>query len=152
MFEVAGWARVHPKTVYRSIREGRLEAIQFGPCTFRVSEDAIAQFLRQTGYEKPLSVITETGMNIQPTRPQMVIGQLQLGMSRASFDNWVKVRPDYELLYTILDGLHKDGDLRCWIHLLEAQENIIDTQAWIGHEGTGVKMSCFKDRVLPHIS
>ena len=49
--EVAEWARVHPKTVYRWIREGKLEAIQFGPRTFRVPEDAIGQFLRQAGYE-----------------------------------------------------------------------------------------------------
>ena len=45
--EVAKWARVHPKTVYRWIKEGRLEAIQFGPRTFRIPEDAVRQFLRQ---------------------------------------------------------------------------------------------------------
>ena len=39
--EVAEWVRVHPKTVYRWIREGKLEAIQFGPRTFRIPEDAI---------------------------------------------------------------------------------------------------------------
>ena len=50
VLEVAEWARVHPKTVYRWIREGKLEAIQFGPRTFRVPEDAIGPFLRQTGY------------------------------------------------------------------------------------------------------
>jgi excisionase family DNA binding protein len=49
--EVAKWARVHPKTVYRWIQEGRLEAIQFGPRCFRIPEDAIHQFLRKTGYE-----------------------------------------------------------------------------------------------------
>ena len=47
--EVAEWARVHPKTVYRWIREGRLEAIQFGPRTFRIPEDAVSQFLRIDG-------------------------------------------------------------------------------------------------------
>ena len=46
--EVAEWARVHPKTVYRWIKEGKLEAIQFGPRTFRVPEDAIGKFLHQT--------------------------------------------------------------------------------------------------------
>ena len=51
--EVAEWARVHPKTVYRWIREGRLEAIQFGPRCFRIPEDAIHQLLRKTGYEAP---------------------------------------------------------------------------------------------------
>jgi excisionase family DNA binding protein len=45
--EVAEWARVHPKTVYRWIKEGRLEAIQFGPRTFRIPEDAVRLFLRQ---------------------------------------------------------------------------------------------------------
>jgi excisionase family DNA binding protein len=50
--EVAEWARVHPKTVYRWIRDGKLEAIQFGPRTFRVPEDAIHKFLDKTGYSK----------------------------------------------------------------------------------------------------
>ena len=59
--EVAEWARVHPKTVYRWIREGRLEAIQFGPRTFRVPEDAIVQFLRQAGYEQPSSTTGKHG-------------------------------------------------------------------------------------------
>jgi excisionase family DNA binding protein len=47
--EVAEWARVHPKTVYRWIKQGKLEAIQFGPRTFRVPEDAISKFLLKTG-------------------------------------------------------------------------------------------------------
>ena len=51
VIEVAEWARVHPKTVYRWIREGKLEAIQFGPRTFRVPEDAIGSFLHQAGSE-----------------------------------------------------------------------------------------------------
>ena len=51
--EVAEWARVHPKTVYRWIKDGRLEAIQFGPRTFRILEDAVVQFLRQTGCAQP---------------------------------------------------------------------------------------------------
>jgi excisionase family DNA binding protein len=50
--EVAEWARVHPKTVYRWIRDGKLEAIQFGPRTFRVPEDAIHKFLHKNGYDK----------------------------------------------------------------------------------------------------
>ena len=61
VLEVAEWARVHPKTVYRWIREGKLEAIQFGPRTFRVPEDAIGQFLRQTGYENQPSISGKTG-------------------------------------------------------------------------------------------
>ena len=50
VLEVAKWARVHPKTVYRWIRDGKLEAIQFGPRTFRIPEDTLRQFLRATGY------------------------------------------------------------------------------------------------------
>lgn len=50
--EVAEWARVHPKTVYRWIREGKLKAIQFGPRTFRVPEDSINKFLLKTGNNK----------------------------------------------------------------------------------------------------
>lgn len=52
VLEVAEWARVYPKTVYRWIRDGKLEAIQFGPRTFRVPEDAIGKFLQKTGYKK----------------------------------------------------------------------------------------------------
>ena len=59
--EVAEWARVHPKTVYRWIREGRLEAIQFGPRTFRVPEDAIGKFLNKNGYGKSADVHKSTG-------------------------------------------------------------------------------------------
>jgi len=51
--EVAEWARVHPKTVYRWIKEGKLEAIQFGPRTFRVPEDAIAGYSKTTALPKP---------------------------------------------------------------------------------------------------
>jgi excisionase family DNA binding protein len=43
--EVAEWARVHPKTVYRWIKEGKLASIQFGPRTFRIPEDAVRTFL-----------------------------------------------------------------------------------------------------------
>jgi excisionase family DNA binding protein len=61
VLEVAQWARVHPKTVYRWIREGKLEAIQFGPRTFRIPEDAVGQFLRLTGYENKSSSSGKTG-------------------------------------------------------------------------------------------
>ena len=52
VLEVAEWARVHPKTVYRWIKDGKLEAIQFGPRTFRIPEDAIGKFLNKNGYSK----------------------------------------------------------------------------------------------------
>ena len=54
--EVAEWEHVHPKTVYSWMKEGKLEAIQFGPRTFRVPEDAIGQFLHKTIYSKTNSL------------------------------------------------------------------------------------------------
>ena len=62
--EVAKWARVHPKTVYRWIKEGKLEAIQFGPRCFRVPEDAIPQLLRKVGYGA-LALTKNNGRNHQ---------------------------------------------------------------------------------------
>ena len=59
--EVAEWARVHPKTVYRWIKEGRLEAIQFGPRTLRIPEDAVRQFLRQVENSNMPSLATKNG-------------------------------------------------------------------------------------------
>ncbi len=53
VLEVAEWARVHPKTVYRWIKDGRLEAIQFGPRTFCIPEDAVGKCLNKNGYSKP---------------------------------------------------------------------------------------------------
>jgi len=52
---------------------------------------------------------------------------------------WVKVRPDYEPLFAILDGLHKDGDLRYWIEPLEAQADTRDIESCNGQMSTGVK-------------
>ena len=63
--EVAEWARVHPKTVYRWIREGKLEAIQFGPKTFRVPEDAIGKFPHQMK-RKASPIQPEADMREQP--------------------------------------------------------------------------------------
>ena len=59
--EVAEWARVHPKTVYRCIKKGRLEAIQFGPRTYRIPEDAVGHFLRQIGYNNIPSLARKNG-------------------------------------------------------------------------------------------
>ena len=33
---------------------------------------------------------------------------------------WVKARPDYEPLFSILDGMRHDADRRFWIERLEA--------------------------------
>ena len=52
---------------------------------------------------------------------------------------WVKVRPDYEPLFAILDGLHKDGDLRYWIEPFEAQADTRDIEVCTGQMGACVK-------------
>jgi len=39
---------------------------------------------------------------------------------------WVKTRPDYEPLLSILDGLRQDDDRRFWLERLDAQENNCD--------------------------
>ncbi len=38
---------------------------------------------------------------------------------------WVTARPDYEPLFSILDGLHLDGERRDWIEHREAEGNIV---------------------------
>lgn len=41
---------------------------------------------------------------------------------------WVKTRPDYEPLFSILEGLHQYDDRRFWLDHLEAQGEICDTR------------------------
>ncbi len=53
--KVAEWARVRQKTVYPWIKDSRLEAIQFGPRTFRIPEDTIGKFLNKNGYSKSVA-------------------------------------------------------------------------------------------------
>lgn len=48
--EVAEWARVHPKTVYRWIKIGAIEAIQFGARTYRIPESAVVSYLESNGF------------------------------------------------------------------------------------------------------
>jgi excisionase family DNA binding protein len=45
--EVAEWLHVHIKTVYSWIKEGKLEAIQFGSRTSQVPDDAVSKLLFQ---------------------------------------------------------------------------------------------------------
>ena len=52
---------------------------------------------------------------------------------------WVKAQPDYETLFAILDGLHKDGDIRYWIEPFEAQADTRDKEACTGQMSAGVK-------------
>ena len=62
--EVAEMFGVTRATLLRWIKEGKLEAIQFGPRCFRVPEDAIPQFLRKVGYGA-LALTKNNGRNHQ---------------------------------------------------------------------------------------
>jgi len=53
---------------------------------------------------------------------------------------WVKARPDYEPLFSILDGLRLDGERRYWIERLEAHEDNCDIVADTGQASTGVEI------------
>ena len=49
--EVANWAKVSTKTVYRWIAEEKIEAIRFGSRTYRIPEQSVAKMLTEQGYE-----------------------------------------------------------------------------------------------------
>jgi hypothetical protein len=53
---------------------------------------------------------------------------------------WVKARPDYEPLFSILDGLRFDSERRYWIERKETEGNISDIQVDIGQMSTGVEI------------
>jgi hypothetical protein len=53
---------------------------------------------------------------------------------------WVKARPDYEPLFSILDGMRQDADRQFWIERLEAQGNNCDLVADTGQMSTGVEI------------
>jgi hypothetical protein len=53
----------------------------------------------------------------------------------------VKARPDYELLLSILDGLHLDSERRYWIEHKKTEGNIRDIQVDIGQMSTDVEIT-----------
>jgi hypothetical protein len=53
---------------------------------------------------------------------------------------WVKARPDYAPLFSILDGMPQDPDRRFWIERLEAPEDNRDMEEDLGQMSTGVKI------------
>lgn len=53
---------------------------------------------------------------------------------------WVKARPDYEPLFSILDGLCLDTDRRYWIERKEADGDVCDTEVDTGQESTSVEI------------
>ena len=49
--EVADWAKVSTKTIYRWISDNNIPAIRLGNRTYRILEKAIIDYLRQNGYD-----------------------------------------------------------------------------------------------------
>ena len=58
--EVAGWARVHPKTVYRWINDEKIFAIRMGKKTYRIPEPEVRRYLHELGYD---NLITAEGIS-----------------------------------------------------------------------------------------
>ena len=53
---------------------------------------------------------------------------------------WVRARPDYEPLFSILDGLRHDADRRFWIESFMTSEDNCDVEADTGQVSTGVEI------------
>lgn len=53
---------------------------------------------------------------------------------------WVKARPDYEPLFSILDGLRLDSERRYWIEHRDTEGTISDIGVDIGQMSTGVEI------------
>jgi excisionase family DNA binding protein len=49
--EVADWAKVSTKTVYRWIPDNKIPAVRLGNRTYRITEKAIIDYLRKIGYD-----------------------------------------------------------------------------------------------------
>ncbi len=49
--QVAKWAKVSPKTIYRWIETGQIPVMKFGNHTYRIPAGAVIAQLRQSGYE-----------------------------------------------------------------------------------------------------
>ena len=53
---------------------------------------------------------------------------------------WVKTWPDYEPLFSILDGMRQDNNRRFWIERLDASEDSCDIEEEMGQVSTGVEI------------
>ena len=49
--EVADWAKVTTKTIYRWLSDNKITAIRLGNRTYRIPEKAIIDYLRKNGYD-----------------------------------------------------------------------------------------------------
>ena len=52
--QVAEWARVSTKTIYRWIESGKIPVVKFGERTYRIPAGAVIEQLKQAGYENLL--------------------------------------------------------------------------------------------------
>jgi hypothetical protein len=53
---------------------------------------------------------------------------------------WVRARPDYELLFSILDGLYQESKKCYWIACKVMEKNISDIQVDSGQMSTSVEI------------
>jgi hypothetical protein len=58
----------------------------------------------------------------------------------AKFMMWLKALPDYEPLFSILDGLRHDADRRFWIESFVTPEDNCDVEEDMGQVSTGVEI------------
>ena len=54
---------------------------------------------------------------------------------------WVKVNPDYEILFRLMDGLRSDAGRRYWIRDHGAEVDIVDIGEELGQMATEVKIA-----------
>jgi hypothetical protein len=54
---------------------------------------------------------------------------------------WVRARPDYEPLFSILDGLRADNGRRYWVSELSIEVNTCDMREDMGHTVKKVKIA-----------
>ena len=54
---------------------------------------------------------------------------------------WIKARPDFDVLFQLLNNLRVDEHLRFWIAYPEAKEDACDIREELGQEGMEVKIA-----------
>jgi len=53
--QVADWAKVSPKSVYRWIEAGKIAVVKFGERTYRIPAKAVIAQLKASGYDHLIS-------------------------------------------------------------------------------------------------
>ena len=49
--QVADWAKVSPKTIYRWIETGQIPVVKFGNRTYRIPASSVIEHLKRAGYD-----------------------------------------------------------------------------------------------------